>query len=335
MKTPSSSGTPVGAAAAPASGQAAAADATADATPQAGADYAPRRESRCEAVELRGLRYNVRHWGDPAAPALFMLHGWMDASATFQFVVDALQAEWHVIAPDWRGYGASDYLARPYWFPEYYADLDALLDVYSPAAPANLVGHSMGGAIASIYAAVRPQRVKALAMLDFLGLKASTPDEAPDKIGDWLNAVNGDPAEHRLRSYRDTDALARRLQQANPRLAAGRAGFLARHTSRQGADGWVELACDPWHKIVSPFPYRIEEVLACWQKVSAPVLMVIAQHGYVDQRFGHDAPELARRLACFAKLQTVRIDDAGHNLQHDQPAAVAAALEAFFLPRRG
>ncbi|HET6718263.1 MAG TPA: alpha/beta hydrolase [Rhodocyclaceae bacterium] len=322
MATESSGQPPVGSAAASASG------------PDLGAELAPRRVSRCEVVDLRGLRCNVRHWGDPAAPALFMLHGWMDASATFQFVVDALQVEWHVIAPDWRGYGASDYLQRPYWFPEYYADLDVLLDRYSPAAPANLVGHSMGGAIASIYAAARPQRVNALAMLDFLGLKASTPDEAPDKIGDWLSAVNGDPAEHRLRGYRDAEALARRLQQANPRLRADRADFLAQHTARRRSDGLIELACDPWHKIASPFPYRVDEVLACWRQVSAPVLMVIAEHGYVEQRFGQDAPELARRLACFAELETVRIGDAGHNLQHDQPAAVAAAIERFFLPRR-
>lgn len=304
------------------------------ATAAAATTAIPRRASRRETIAVRGLSYNVRHWGDPAAPALFMLHGWMDASATFQFVVDALQADWHVIAPDWRGYGSSQQLRRPYWFPEYYADLDVLLDHYSPAAPANLVGHSMGGAIASIYAAARPQRVNALAMLDFLGLKASTPAEAPDKIGEWLDEVNGDPAAHRLRGYREADALARRLQQANPRLSAGRAAFLARHTSRRLDDGQIELACDPWHKIASPFPYRIDEVMACWQKVAAPVLMVIAEHGYVEERFGRDAPELARRLACFGTLETVRIGDAGHNLQHDQPEALAAALEAFFLPRR-
>lgn len=302
--------------------------------PDSAADAIPRQPSRCESVAVRGLTYNVRHWGDPAAPVLFMLHGWMDASATFQFVVDALEADWHVIAPDWRGYGSSDFLRRPYWFPEYYADLDTLLDHYSPDAPANLVGHSMGGAIASIYAAVRPQRVNALAMLDFLGLKASRPDEAPERIGDWLGEVTADPASHRLRTYRDADALARRLQQANPRLSPDRAAFLARHTSRQLANGQIELACDAWHKIASPFPYRIDEVMACWQKIAAPVLMVIAEHGYVEERFGQDAPELARRLACFSELETVRIGDAGHNLQHDQPRALAAALEAFFLPRR-
>jgi pimeloyl-ACP methyl ester carboxylesterase len=57
---------------------------------------------------VRGLRYHVRHWGDPQAPKIFMMHGWMDMSASFQFMVDALQQEWHVIAPDWRGFGLSE-----------------------------------------------------------------------------------------------------------------------------------------------------------------------------------------------------------------------------------
>lgn len=67
----------------------------------------PHVPSRTEIIELRGLQCCVRHWGTPSAPRLLFLHGRMDASATFQFVVDALQQPWHVIAPDWRGYGAS------------------------------------------------------------------------------------------------------------------------------------------------------------------------------------------------------------------------------------
>ena len=266
---------------------------------------------------------------------LFMLHGWMDASATFQFVVDALAHDWHVIAPDWRGYGGSEFLRRPYWFPEYYADLDALLAHYSPDQAACLLGHSMGAAIGSIYAAVRPERVKALAMLDFLGLKAISATAAPAKIGDWLDAVNGDPLthrSHRLRRYRDVDALARRLQLANPRLSGPRADFLARNTSHTLADGQVELACDPWHKVPSPFAYRVEEVIACWRKVRSPVLILLAADGFVNERFGDDPAELQRRLDCFAKLTVHSVADAGHNLQHDQPAAVAAEIEAFFLP---
>ena len=98
--------------------------------------------STTECIEIRGLRYNVRQWGPADAPPVFLLHGWMDASATFQFVVDALRQDWHVIAPDWRGYGASEWLGRPYWFPDYYADLDALLVMLCSAE-----SHFINGAV--------------------------------------------------------------------------------------------------------------------------------------------------------------------------------------------
>ena len=282
--------------------------------------------SRTETLEIRGLRYNVRHWGERDAPRLFLLHGWMDTSSTFQFVVDALRSAWHVIAPDWRGYGASQWLSHPYWFPDYYADLDALLEHYSPDAPARLVGHSMGANIASIYAAVRPQRVAQLVMLDFLGLKPARNIDAADQLGKWLDAIAQSP---KLSAYADCAALARRLRQANPRLNEARAEFLARHVSRARSDGQVEMACDPWHKIPSPTPYSVEDALASWRQIVAPVLMVVADKGYVLHRFGSDPREYHRRLNAFANAQVVTIADAGHNLQHDQRVAVAAALVRF------
>ncbi len=287
-----------------------------------------RIDSRTEQVDVRGLRYNVRHWGPAGAPELFLLHGWMDASATFQFVVDAFRQTWHVIAPDWRGYGGSDWLSRPYWFPDYYADLDCLLAHYSPDRPVRLVGHSMGASIASVYAGVRPWRVDRLAMLDFLGLKPSAGDDSPTLIGEWLAAMGTEP---KMRGYPSHAALARRLQSVNPRLGAERAAFLAQAVSRIGDDGRVEMACDPWHKIPAPAVYRVEDAMASWRRIVAPVLLLIAEDGFVRQRFGSDSEELRRRMACFATLQSSTIADAGHNLQHDQPEVVAAALEAFLL----
>ena len=66
------------------------------------------KASRSEFLDIRGLRYHVRTWGNASAPKLFLLHGWMDVSASFQFVVDELRRDWHVIAPDWRGFGLSE-----------------------------------------------------------------------------------------------------------------------------------------------------------------------------------------------------------------------------------
>ena len=288
----------------------------------------PRLESRCERLPVRGLAYNVRHWGPADAPVVFLLHGWMDTSATFQFVVDALVGRWHLIAPDWRGYGDSDWLDQAYWFPDFHADLDALLAHYSPQRPAQIVGHSMGASIAGSYAGVRPDRVTRLVMMDFLGLAPSVADEAPDRLGQWLQDLGGRPA---LRRYPDQAALARRLCHANARLSPERADFLSRTVSRTLADGSVTMACDPWHRVPAPLRYHTEDVLACWRRIQAPVLQLIADHGYVMARFGGEPSELSRRLACFADHRSVTVTDCGHNLQHDQPEQVAAAIESFLL----
>lgn len=284
--------------------------------------------STTETLAVRGLRYNVRHWGPADAPPVFLLHGWMDTSATFQFVVDALQQEWHLIAPDWRGYGDSQWLDHPYWFPDYYADLEAFLQHYSPEQPVQIVGHSMGANIAATFAALRPQRVARLVMLDFLGLKPDPAIDAPAQLGKWLDEIADQP---RLRAYPDHAALARRLRFANPRLTPERAEFLSRAVSRVMPDGSVAMACDPWHKVAAPTLYRVEDAMAAWRKITVQVLMVVADKGFVNMRFGKDPEEFQRRLGCFADVRLETVSDAGHNVQHDQPEAVAALLETFLV----
>ena len=103
--------------------------------------YQERRTARSQFVSVRGLRHHVLSWGDaalatPERPPLVMLHGWMDVAASFQFVVDALPSERHVVALDWRGFGLTDTPAGDtYWIPDYVGDLDALLDALLPRAP--------------------------------------------------------------------------------------------------------------------------------------------------------------------------------------------------------
>lgn len=288
----------------------------------------PHIQSRTENINVRGFSYCIRHWGSSDAPTVFFLHGRMDSSATFQFVVDALRKSWHIIAPDWRGYGASQWLSRPYWFHEYYADLDCLLQHYSADKPARVVGHSMGANIASMYAGVRPERIAQLVMLDFLGLKPEKDADAPAAMGSWLAALQEQP---QMRAYPDYESLARRLSLANPRLDGKKAAFLARATSRIRPDGKIEMACDPWHKVPSPTPYRAEDAKATWRKIEAPVLMLVADQGYVHQRFGNDHDEYRSRIESFSNVQVATISDSGHNVQHDQPEQIASALEEFLV----
>jgi pimeloyl-ACP methyl ester carboxylesterase len=282
--------------------------------------------SRIEKIEVRGLRYSIRHWGPDDAPTVFFLHGWMDCSPTFQFVVDALKKPWHVIAPDWRGYGETEWLSHPYWFPDYYADLQCLLDRYSPGKPARIVAHSMGANIAGSYAGVQPERVSQLVMLDFLGLKPAIDEDSPTLIGAWLKNIEKSPP---LSIYQNCEDLARRLMELNPRLSEERAAFLSWNVGRVRHDGLTEMACDPWHRIPSPVVYHAEDAMANWKKIAAPVLLLIAEYGLVNHRFGNSPTEFNKRIACFKNLTIVNIPDSAHSLQHDQPELVAATLEQF------
>lgn len=287
--------------------------------------------SRSRFLEVRGVRAHVREWGAAGAPRLYLLHGWMDASPSFQFVVDAFARDWHVIAPDWRGFGRSGGSGSDtYWFPDYFADLDVLLRSIEgdDDAPVRLAGHSMGGNVALMYAGIRPRRVARVAALDAFGMADRKPEEAPGRYRKWLGEIRQGPQPG---ISADVDALAARLRRVNPRLSAERADWLAANMAIAD-EGGVRIAGDRAHRRVNPVLYRRAEAEACWRQVRAEVLLVEAADGALRQRLEIDDAAHAAALACFRALTHVVIGDCGHNLHHDQPERLAAILDDFFWP---
>lgn len=262
-----------------------------------------------------------------------MLHGWMDVSASFQFLVDALSDEWQVIAPDARGFGLSDWPVETqgggqYWFPDYLADLDALIAHYAPVGNVNLVGHSMGANVVCLYAGIRPGRVRRVIDLEGFGMSPSHPSEYPGCARAWLDQLTDPP---QLRAYPSLDDVAARLVKTNPRLPETRARFLARHWSRPDGQGGYQLLGDPAHKQHGPLLYHLEEVLAAWSQVRAKVLHMEAAESKDLRRFAGPLPidEFKQRFNAFPDWREVIIDDSGHMLHHDQPERVAALIDAF------
>ena len=301
--------------------------------------YRPRRVATPLRLPIRGLAYHCNVWGDPAAvtperPLLVMTHGWMDIGASFQFVVDALAAiegeARCIVAPDWRGFGASGMPSRTdsYWFADYLGDLDALLGALSPDAPVDLLGHSMGGNVVMSYAGVRPERIRRLVNLEGFGLPETSPEQAPKRLLQWLDELKT-PAE--LRSYDSLQAVAERLIKNNPLLAPDKAAWLAPHWSQQRADGRWHILGDPAHKRVNPVLYRKDEILATWKRIAAPLLWVDGDRTDIARWWGHRYPreEFDARLAVVPNVERARLAPCGHMLHHDQPEALAGHLRRF------
>ena len=290
---------------------------------------------RSEYVPIRNLQYHVQVWGEPAPGKvpLVMLHGWMDVAASFQFVVDALGPTHYVIAPDWRGYGqTAGGDVDGFWFPDYLADLDFLLDHYAPSAQVDLIGHSMGGNVAMLYAGVRPERVRRLVNLEGFGMPATRPAQAPGKLAQWMGDLKKLHAgERHFKRYESAAAVASRLMKTNPRLSTDKAHWLAKHWATEVVDGSWRIHGHPAHKVSSAQLYRVDEVLEMYKRISMPVLAVEASDDSMQQ-WWHGQYTLEQhheRMKVVPQVEYVRIDNAGHMLHHDQPEVLAQHLERF------
>ena len=285
------------------------------------------KESRSVFLPVRGIDYHCRVWGPEGAPRLFLLHGSQDVSASWQFTVDALSEDWEVIAPDWRGNGLSGWSgADSYTYADYLGDLDALLAHFSPERPVRVVGHSMGAGIGALYAGVRADRVARFINVDGYGPPGGRQDPAPRRFAKWLAQLGQTTAQRPYDSYEE---FAVRMQSENPRLSDERAAFLVRHWGRQEPDGSVVRRADPALKRINPQPIPQSEVLECWRQTEAAVLWVDGSESGLWARLSADPQTFEARAGVYADLRIEHVDEAGHNVHHDQPERLARAIEGF------
>ncbi len=293
------------------------------------AAYRVLRAPRHETLHVRGIDIHLTRWGPPPVESLspiFLLHGWLDAGPTFQFLVDALQRDWPLVAPDWRGFGRSEWPQQGYWFPDYLGDLDALLDQLSPSGPVHIVGHSMGGNIACSYAGVRPDRVRSVINLEGLGLARTSPEQAPARLRKWLDQLKAEPAP---KEYASFEQLAGVIRYRYPRFSAAQAAFVAAAWGRLDDSGRVRPAGDPRHHWVNPVLYKREDSEACWREVRAPLLLVVGEESDHMPKLGADGTAEAFR-AVFPHIEFARVAGAGHMLHIERPQLVAPLVESFW-----
>jgi pimeloyl-ACP methyl ester carboxylesterase len=248
-----------------------------------------------------GLTYHLLDWPAAdgvaaAAPQFVLVHGFTDLARGWDGVSRALVARGRVIAPDLRGHGDSDWIGAGgyYHFFDYVADLDEVITRTAGTEPIVLVGHSMGGSICGYWAGTRPERVRALVLIEGLGPPDASNNALPLRTAAWSDAWR--TARGRVRVMASLDDAAARLRAHDPLLGDAAARQIARHGTRS-VDGGLVWKHDPLHATMGPYPYRLDVAEQFWRRVACPVLCIDGE----QSRMNLAADERARRRAVFAR----------------------------------
>jgi len=266
-----------------------------------------------------GLTYHACEWDGPGDLTFVLVHGFTDLGFGWHLVAERLAAHGHVIAPDLRGHGDSEWIGAGgyYHFFDYLADLD---DVIAKLARKRvvLVGHSMGGSVCGYYAGMRPDRLTALALLEGLGPPDQSSSPLPSRTASWIEQWRA--ARGRVRVMTLDEAIAR-LRKHDHLLDPELARTLAIAGTRE-VPGGLAWKHDPLHVTMGPYPYRLDVAMQFWRKVTCPVLIVDG----AESRLNLPLDERARRREAFANHRHVVTDGAGHALQRHQPAELARLI---------
>jgi len=289
-------------------------------------------------VEANGLLHRVVEW--PAEPpgsgaagqegTALLLHGFQDAAASWELVAPHLaRAGLRVVAPDLRGFGGAPRAPSGsyYHFPDYVADVADIVDAaVAPGEPLFVVGHSMGGTVATMLTGTYPERVARLAVLEGLGPPDNPFDVAPDRMRRWIEGVRRQrqPAAQ-TRPLAGVEEAARRLGVSHPHIARDVLVSRARHLVAPVGDGpEVAWLFDPMHKTTSPFPFYAAALRAFASRATCPVLIVSGG------KTGYTAPDYDERAGAFARVERAEIADAGHMMHWTKPDELGRALVAFW-----
>lgn len=272
-------------------------------------------------IVANGLRHHVIEWS-PATPAtqtIVCCHGYLDVGFSYHFVAQHLaRAGFRVVAFDWRGHGESEWVGPGgyYHFVDYLFDLADLVKQVAPEG-FHLVGHSMGGTAAGMFAGLRPEGLDRLVLIEGLGPPEMPTEHLPERIAEWMHGVrkvrNGSP-----RAMADLDEAIRRIKSQHGDLPPDLARFIAEKSTRRSEAG-LHFAFDPLHKTRSPMPFRLDQFRALLSRVTARTLFVSGEKGF--KTLDH-----AERLSAIAEAREVEIPGVGHMIHWLAPSPLAQAI---------
>jgi pimeloyl-ACP methyl ester carboxylesterase len=279
--------------------------------------------------QSQGLRLHFSDWGNRSAPPLLLVHGGLDQSRSWDRIAQGLKNSFHVMAPDLRGHGDSDWAkGSSYSLADHIYDLECLAR-FAGLENVTIVGHSMGGMVALAYAGTYPEKVSRLVVLDGVTVfpgAAIKPIEV--RVGEWVNDLHR-IAERKIRQFPAIADGAERMSGRNRRLTPEQALHLATHALRRNTGGGYSWKFDPYLRARAPYRLSPQDHAALWSRIQSPTLLVSGSESFLPD------PEAAGVLGHFRHAKLVKIEGAGHWLHHDKADEVLDILQAFLEPLAG
>jgi pimeloyl-ACP methyl ester carboxylesterase len=273
--------------------------------------------------ESQGLRLHYADWGNESSPLMLLVHGGRDHCRSWDRIALSLQPHFHVVAPDLRGHGDSDWTrGGSYSLTEYVYDLSRLVR-HAAAHQVTIVGHSMGGMVGLIYAGTFPNQVSALVVLDGVTVLPNVKRlPAYERISKWVSQLV-DLEDREPRRYGTIEEAAAQMRTHNKRLPPELALHLATFGVRRNADNTYSWKFDPYQRARAPHRLSPEDHVSLWSRITCPTLLLHAEESFLQ------SPETAGLANCFQKARTETISGAGHWLHHDKPEEVLAFIWTF------
>lgn len=273
--------------------------------------------------ESQGLRLHYTDWGNDAAPPLILIHGGRDHCRSWDELARVLQPHFHVLAPDLRGHGDSDWAkGSSYSLSDYLYDLKSLARSAS-VHQAAIVGHSMGGMIGLMYAGAYPDKVSHLAVLDGVTvLPGSSRAPIHEQIAKWVTQLDR-IGEQKNRHFRTIAEAIERVLAHNKRLTPDQALHLATHGVKRNADSTYSWKFDPYQLARAPYRLSPDDHVALWSRITCPTLLLRGNESFLPD------PQSAGILAHFRQVHLVTIAGAGHWLHHDKIDDLLRELRLF------